>query len=210
MKKDIIIFFALPNEANSFLNHSKIKFSKISNIAYNSPYKDISIKVFITGVGKKAVEEFFSSSSFDSNSSIFIKAGTCAVIDDNLDILKRYVPLLISDGSEVITIDKKAENFIKERKNIALVGKKLISLEKALNSKDLRQRYANINGAFVDMECYYVAQNLNGAIFIPLLVGTDYGYGDVDNDFMSNLNNASKLLSESLIDVIENIYRYNF
>ncbi|HOF01437.1 MAG TPA: hypothetical protein PK385_04920 [Spirochaetota bacterium] len=208
--KKIIIFFALPNEANSFLYRSKIKFSKISSVVYNSEYKDVSIKVFITGVGKRAVENFFSNSSFDTENSIFIKAGTCAVLDDDLDILRRYVPLFISDGDEVITIDKKAENYIKDQKKITLAEKKVISLEKALNNKDLRQNYAKTDGAFADMECYYVARNLNGAVFIPLLVGTDYGYGEVYSDFLSNLDAASKLLSESLIDIIENICAYKF
>jgi len=208
--KKIIIFFALPNEANNFLYRSKIKFSKISSAAYNGEYKDASIKVFITGVGKSAVENFFSNSSFDTENSIFIKAGTCAVLDDDFDILRRYVPLFISDGEEVIAIDKKAENYIKDQKKITLAEKKVISLEKALNNKDLRQNYAKTDGAFVDMECYYVAQNLSGAVFIPLLVGTDYGYGEVDSDFLNNLDAASKLLSESLIDIIENICEYKF
>lgn len=210
MIKYINIFFALPNEANCFLYRSKIKFTKISSNVYNTGYKDLSIKVFITGVGEKAVENFFSNSNFDSENSIFIKAGTCAVIDDDLDILKSYVPILISDGAEVITIDKKAENFIKEFKKVTIVEKKVISLEKALKNKDLRQDYANQNGAFVDMESFFIAQRLDCAIFIPLLVGTDYGYGEVDNDFLSNLNDASKLLSQSLIEIIENISTNNF
>ncbi|HQB62123.1 MAG TPA: hypothetical protein PK899_10745, partial [Spirochaetota bacterium] len=113
-------------------------------------------------------------------------------------------------GDEVIAIDKKAENYIKDQKKITLAEKKVISLEKALNNKDLRQNYAKTDGAFVDMECYYVAQNLSGAVFIPLLVGTDYGYGEVDSDFLNNLDAASKLLSESLIDIIENICEYKF
>lgn len=210
MIKYINIFFALPKEANCFLYRSKIKFTKISSNVFDTEYKDLSIKVFITGVGKKAVEKYFSNSSFDTDNSIFIKAGTCAVIDEDLDILKSYVPTLISDGVEVITIDKRAENFIKELKKVTIVEKKVISLEKALKNKDLRQDYANQNGAFVDMESFYVAQRLDGAIFIPLIVGTDFGYGEVDNDFLSNLNDASKLLSVSLFDIIENISAYNF
>lgn len=195
MNKKISLIFASLKEANQLLNHSKIKFKKINNIFYSSE----KINIHITGVGKKKVCSWLKSVDMKQfEGTIIIKAGTCAVFDYSLELLRIFIPSFVLYNNKKISIN--LNNDFENFKNLKH-DKGLITLDKPLSDKKTAEIFFKQNLSSCDMETYFLVEAFKDFIFIPILTGTDRADEKAIFDFLKNIKKASMVLKE----FIENI-----
>ncbi len=190
----IIIFFSFMKEAKPLLFQSSVKFKKKSIIEYNSNFKNMQIVVYITGIGKKSINTIANLNIRDS--FLFIKAGTCAVIDDNLDLLKPVIPRFVDYFDKRIMIDLDEKNSMLLSKYQILNG--LVTIDHFLNNYNESKELYERNYSVVDMETFYILEKYKGCI--PILIGTDRGDVSFKIDFLNNITEASKLLKNILVE----------
>lgn len=203
MAKNILILFASLKEANALLFQSNIHFEKLSAEEYIYKNKN-NVKVIITGIGNNSNKNI--SRIILANNTLIIKAGTCAVLDPNEDILIPVIPKYVSNEEETIeTYSDNLPNKVLKVIKKYLSHKKLLSLNRALENPNDAKKYFKAGYAFIDMETYHMKKYFNNNIFIPILIGTDRGFANVKNDFLNNLNNASLKLKNIIEKIIRSV-----
>ncbi len=186
---DVVIFAASEKEINPILYQTSIKFIKDGSLFY-SEYRDINIKIYITGIGERA-KVFFD--SFDNNlnndsETTYFKFGTCGVIGD--------IPLLTTVSPNNIYYEDK----IIKLKNRSSTNHTLLTITKSidLNEVDLIGKKLNINFDIIDMETFFAAVHFKN--IIPILVTTDYNNRD---EFFTNITKASLILKDFFISLLK-------
>lgn len=202
MNKNIIILFALKKEANSLLNQSILKFKSYSKNEFFCEYNNYNITVLITGIGNKSKNDPRIINL--NNNNLLIKAGTCAILDDNIPILTPIIPQFVGFDKKIIKLelsfpDSKVQNRVK----LLVINKGLITVKKPLLNKKKGQEYLNKNFAACDMETFYLIEKYKNIPFIPLLVGTDRGDKKSIISFIKSLSKASEILRDEIIKIIK-------
>lgn len=202
MNKNIIILFALKKEANSLLYQSGLKFEKLSGNEFFCKYNDYKISIYIIGIGKKAKKTY---DRININKDcLIIKAGTCAILDNNIPLLTPIIPKYIGNiyqkiNLDFLLLDEKLHSKIKS----IIIDKGLITLDKPLINKKKADEFYNNNYAACDMEVFYLIEKYKGLPFIPILVGTDRGNKNSIILFLKNISKASEIIKDQIIRIIK-------
>ncbi len=198
MNKNILILFALKKEANSLLNHSGLKFEGLTKNKFFCKSNNYNITLCITGIGKKAKKTFEYIDLKDA--CLIIKAGSCAILDENISLLTPIIPKFIGYNDQKYTVDI---SLLNEKIKSIIIDKGLITLDKPLLNKKKADEYYKNNYAACDMETFYLIEKYNGTPFIPILVGTDRGDKKSILDFLKNITKASGIIKDQIIKIIE-------
>ncbi len=188
-----VVFFAGRSEADALLNHSGIKFNKVSGDCYID--SEGKIFIYITGIGVDAVNSFFKKHDLKiDNKNLYIKAGSCGIINRKFEIMTPLYPSSVSDAIETNRTIELQRDSKTGADNI-----KLISTTQPINNEILRDQFGNYD--LVDMESYTIA-GLIPSIRI-ILVGTDLADSNSKIDFMMNIKNASDKLRDAILQMIK-------
>ncbi len=189
--KKMVIFFAGMTEAKPLINHSGIKFNMISDIEFKS--EDKKIDIFITGIGKYKLIEFFEKKQLQKGDfTLYIKAGTCGILNNNISLLSTIVPCQVNiiEGQQIL---------LKTYKQTAIF--KLVTVDAPVTSAEQKTL---LNGYdLVDMESYYIAQKVKSLMVI--CVGTDYADKIAITDFKKNIKLGSELIKQEILEIIGNL-----
>lgn len=197
MKKKIIILFASKKEANQFLFHSEFKFKKEED-SYLSLINNLTVKVYITGIGKVNVINFLTKHNFDSDLHLVIKAGAVALLDTSLPLLTPFIPESVIYKNDELKINTdKLDSEIKKSLAFYMTDKKLVTVDEPLDSIEKISTFNNLT--FADMETFHLLKEYKTFCFLPILVPTDYCN---IKEFFLNLKNASVLLKEIIVRLI--------
>ena len=135
---------------------------------------------------------------------MIIKAGTCAVLDDNIPLLKPIIPQFVGFDKKIINLDLSyADKKIHNKIRPIFINKGLITVTKPLLNQKKGEEYLNYNFALCDMETFYLIEKYKNIPFIPLLVGTDRGNKKSIITFIKNLSKASEILKDQIIKIIK-------
>ena len=202
MNKTIIILFALIKEANSLLNQSILKFKLLAKNEFFCEYNSYNIIVLITGIGKKSKKSHKIINS--NNNCLIIKAGTCAILDNNISLLTPIVPQFVGYDQKKINLEFSRFNLnIQKKIKPMIINKGLLTIKKPLLNKKKAKTYYKNNFAACDMETFYLLEKYKETPFIPLLVGTDRGNNTSIISFFKNLSKASEILKDQIIKIIK-------
>jgi len=203
MKQRVLILFALIKEADSFLNHSGLKFIKKAKnhfILENNDYVD----VIITGMGKKNIVKI--NYEDEKDLMLVIKAGTCGVLDDSIGLKKILIPKIIRYNDRECKQDfMKLPMKLKKIIDPFIINKKILTVDKPLMSKKKSDELYKEGISLVEMELFFITEKLNNTTILPVLIGTDKGDKYAIVDFIKNLQNASNLLSDFLVKLIREL-----
>jgi len=203
MIKEIIILFAIKNEADSLLNHSEIKFKKEKGF-HSGVHNGYLIKVYIIGIGKSNVVKWLNAFKIIENECLLIKAGTCAVLNDDIELLQAIVPSYLgyNDSKIDIDFDKIPDAMVKKiKKYIHKDG--LVTVDTPLTDRAEADKLLKKNYHFADMETYFVPEKLTGYPFLAVAVGSDRGDKNSTSEFYANLPKVSECLKNTLIEIIK-------
>jgi nucleoside phosphorylase len=204
MSKKIILIFAYHKEANSVLYQANINFNKTASDRYIASYRGKEVVLIISGIGKKAKK--VNADMFDdyvSNIDLIIKAGTCAVIDHDSELLNPLIPSRLSYKNEFCSID-----FSKINKNLSKIINKyksdkiLVTVDNILSSGEKADLLYDSGCSFADMETYFLYDNLKNYPFLPILIGTDRGDFKAKSDFFKTIKKAGELLKNVILEVL--------
>jgi len=194
----------MKSEIGALLFHSKYKFKK-ENSCYICIINDTRIRVFITGIGRDSTLKFAEKNCFN-NASLIIKAGTCAVLGNETELLRSLIPSFVSHNDETLKLDLgNLPCYIKSKINCLTIAKGLITVDKPLTDPKKGKEYLNKNISLVDMETFHLLKKYQDFPFVPLLIGTDWADKFTLMDFLKNLKKASEILKDALLDIIDNI-----
>lgn len=198
MIKDVILIFASYKEMNSLLYQSSLVFKKLKPDYYISTYKNLTVKVYISGIGYEYCQQFLNYLK-PSQNSLIIKLGTVAIIDPAIDLLSSFIPQIICFEDKSIDITK-IEKFsiISDIVKDKIVNKKLLTTKFSLINREKAEELLNIGYSFVDMETFYIIDSFKKYPLFPLLIGTDRGDSNAKRDFLNNISIASQKLRESM------------
>lgn len=199
MNKEIIVIFSSKKEAKYFLFHAGLNFKKENDFYLSSRG---NIKVYFSGIGKNAALVFNKNHSFQEKENfIVIKAGTAALIDKSLSLLKPYIPLEISYNCKNYILKVDAIPLpIRSRAMKHFIQKVLVTVERPLDNINQIPSYKNF--CFADMETFFIYENYCKLPFLPLIVPTDYC--DI-NEFHNNLDKASFVLKDTLLEILKEL-----
>lgn len=189
---EIVIFFAGLFEAKELLYHSKFKFIKETNF-YKSEITGKIIKVFITGIGKGKTKSFLDKFELINKYSIYIKAGSCAILDDNIKILELIIPKSVKYKNTTIEINKIPIGKYSHKGVLETLDKPLFDVQK-------KEKLFETGTTFADMETFFFAEYFQEYLFLPLICGSDNGTNSGKFEFLLNIKKVSKILSDELIN----------
>jgi hypothetical protein len=208
MKYNYTLFFSSTKEANALIYQSKIKFEKDDFIYHGKTTNDENIQIIITGIGGKNTLNKLEKVNFDKE-NIFIKFGTCAVPDYNLEILKPFIPqnIFYSEKKYLLNFEK-IKIMIKNllSKEIQLINKNLLTVDKPLINISESKNILSNGYSFVDMETFFIADKFKNELFLPVIVGTDRGDEFSKIDFFKNLPIASSIFKDLFDNFIQHEY----
>jgi hypothetical protein len=208
--KTIFLFFAMIKEADAILHQSIFKFTKVTEANYKAIYNNTCINLILTGIGKKNIDTLIRQNLFPLGEvnpidTLLIKAGTCAVINPEIELSKIIIPLLVCYQNKEIKLNLtetvKPFNHIIEK---SFFSSRLITLDHPLISTEKSKTLLNQGYSFVDMETFFILNQFPNLPLIPLLVGTDRGNKSAKINFLKKLSAASQLLKEKLTELIKN------
>jgi len=158
--------------------------------------------LLISGIGKKSLKSITKINLH--NYYLVIKAGTCAVIDKAINLLSPIIPDTILYCGEIIKMDYTR---IPQRLHLIIKDKiksiKIMTVDKPLKDEKTCSIYFEKQISLVEMEMYHIAKYFKDIIFIPLVVGTDFANKFALKDFFYNINEASEILKDELIRIID-------
>ncbi|MBN2545768.1 MAG: hypothetical protein JXB50_08230 [Spirochaetes bacterium] len=207
MAGEIVILCAIKKEAGELLFHSKYKFKKEKN-CYVYKSDNLSVKVYITGIGRKKVLDFAKNNNFD-NVDLIIKAGTCAVLGNDTELLKPVIPSFAVYNEDTLKLNfENLPDKIKNKINDYAIYRGLATVDKPLTDKKTGEEFLKENIRLIDMETFHLLNNYKNIPFLPLLIGTDRADKYTLLDFLRNLNKASKILREEIADILDKIKKH--
>ena len=132
-----------------------------------------------------------------------IKAGTCAVLDNDIKLKKIIIPKFIkySENDRELNLSNLPLNILNLFEPY-IMNEKLLTVDKPLFSKKKSEKLYREDITFIDMETFHVAEKFNKEIVIPVLVGTDRGDGSTMKDFFLNIREVSDILRDFVITII--------
>ena len=205
MIKEILIIFAHIKEANAFLFQSGFTFIKKENNCFFFSNKNFQINILITGIGQKKTKKIINYYNFN-NLELIIKAGTCAVINKENSIKTPLIPKYVGYRDLILPVlFENLEDKFKAKIKKYIIDKGLITLDKPLSNKRKVIYYLKNNFDLVDMETFFIMEKFPKIPVIPILVGTDRGDMHAIIDFLKEINNASIILKNVLIDIFTSI-----
>lgn len=195
--QEIKILFALKAEANSLINHSPLRFSKVNKRRFEAIYKEKKITLIISGVGREQTERTLTSLS-PTSESLIIKAGSCALLPPELELFTPYLPSFVTDGSRQIELSPP------EMGGFAATPQGAFTVTKPLTDSNLHPVILAKEAAFVEMELFYIMNHFRDHHHkLALLCGTDRGDGSAFKDFFTNIKRVSESLKDALLKLID-------
>ncbi|HOJ64763.1 MAG TPA: hypothetical protein PLE45_10120 [Spirochaetota bacterium] len=204
-KSEVFLIFSSYKEANSFIYQSGIDLEKIRPDYFTGKYKDLNIKLYISGIGEEYTEIFLNKFNLEEE-SIIVKAGTAAIIDPDMDILNSFVPQIVCFEDKMIDL-KATKNFtfLQDLINDKIINKRLLTTKLPLINKEKAMEFFDRGYSFIDMETFYFIDRLKENFILPLLVGTDRGDCNAKKDFLKNISKASEILKDSIMLLLKKI-----
>lgn len=201
MPTNLAIFFSSIKEADKLLFQSQIKFKKVSLDQYIGKTENFSISVYIAGIGNN-FRSYINNIKI-SKDTLIIKVGTGAVIDNNLELLKAYIPSIIRYKNKIIKLSflKLSKELYKKIKNL-IINKKLLTVENPLVDNNESHSLFLKGNSIIDMETYHLVDKFKNHCVLPIIVGTDRGGENSKKAFFNNLRKASFEINKTIENIV--------
>lgn len=194
---EINILFALKVEANSLLHHSSLRFEMVTKRRFEAEYNNTKINIIISGVGREQTINTLTQLC-PGVDSLIIKAGSCALLSNELQLFQGYLPPFVTDGKGLIALSPQVNG------GTVSPNSGVFTVEKPLTDAALHAPLLEQGAAFVEMELYYIMEHFREhPRKMALLVGSDRGDGAAFADFKANIKRVSDVLRDELMQILK-------